>query len=131
MKSCLTGLGCFLSISFSVADRGHSRVLVFAAGSTSPSRVYGQGGSFSSCTATTSATGLSAPVAVAVDSTGGLYVGDFNNKRVLFFTPGNTTASRVYGQTSFTASSYGCGFAMFTYPTGVALDAGNNLYGRI
>ena len=71
--------------------------------------VYGQGGSFTSSTANNggvSATSLSSPVGVAVDGSGGLYVADFSNNRVLHYPAGSTTADAVYGQGgSFTSTT--------------------------
>jgi len=63
-----------------VADTSNSRVLHFPSGSTTADRVYGQGGSFTVQTANTggiSANSLSAPAGLALDSGGGLYVGDY------------------------------------------------------
>jgi len=59
-----------------IADRGNSRVLLFAPNSVTPMRVYGQT-SFTTCTtnqgASASATTLNQPTAVAIDSSGNLY----------------------------------------------------------
>ena len=46
-----------------------------------------------------SATGLNFPLGITVDSSGGFYIADRNNHRVLYFAhDGDTTADRVYGQ---------------------------------
>jgi len=74
---------------------------MFPFGITVATAVYGQGGSFSSGTSNlsgVSASSLSAPYALSLDATGGLYVADGNNNRVLYYPSGSTSAWRVYGQ---------------------------------
>lgn len=111
------------------------RVLVYASGSTTATRVFGQLGSFTSNTANNggvSADSLNAPVAVIVDSSGNVYIADRQNNRVLYYPSGSTTASRVYGQLgSFTtnaANNGGVSADSLNAPTGLALDASGNLY---
>lgn len=91
-----------------VADQINNRVLFFPAGATTATRVYGQLGDFTTNTANKggiSPDSLSGPTGVAVDPFNGLYVADLNNARVLYFEPGSTTASRVYGQPDFTSAT--------------------------
>jgi sugar lactone lactonase YvrE len=97
--------------------------------------VYGQAGSFTSSTANNggvSANSLSNPRRVALDSSGNLYVSDYNNNRVLFYPAGSTTATRVYGQnssfTSNTANNGGISATSLNQPKSVAVDASGNLY---
>jgi hypothetical protein len=97
-----------------LADRDNHRVLYFAPdGNTTADRVYGQFGSFTSVVANNdgngnaggpSAQNLASPRALVLSSTGGLYVADSANHRVLYFAPdGDTTADWVFGQAgSFT-----------------------------
>src|SRR5918996_1154697 len=59
--------------------------------------VYGQP-DFASNAVGHNANGLSFPIGLALDSSGDLYIADRNNSRILYFTSGNTTADRVYGQ---------------------------------
>jgi sugar lactone lactonase YvrE len=79
-----------------------------------------------------SADSLSAPDSVALDSSGDLYVVDFNNNRVLFYPAGSTTATRVYGQagsfTTNTPNKGGLSADSLDAPVGVALDSSGNLY---
>ena len=92
-----------------VVDDGNSRVLFYPAGSTTATRVYGQNGSFTTNQENNggvSANSLRLPAGVALDSSGGLYVADWGNNRVLFYPAGSTTATRVYGQGgSFTTNT--------------------------
>lgn len=81
-----------------------------------------------------SATSLGAPMGVAVDSSGNLYVADAGNNRILAFTApitSNMAASRVFGQPNFTsniANNGGSGPASLHRPIGIAIDSNGNLY---
>ena len=84
-----------------VADEANNRVLFYPSGSTTATRVYGQGGSFTSNTPDAggvTASSLYQPYGLAVDSGGNLYVSDYQNNRVLYYPSGSTTATQVYGQ---------------------------------
>ena len=118
-----------------VADGNNNRLLFFAEGSTTPTRVYGQQGSFSSATANlggVSADSLSGPEGVAIDSENGVYVSDRSNHRVLYYPAGSTTATRVYGQggdfTANTANNGGVSADSFNFPAGLSLDGDDNLF---
>ena len=118
-----------------VADQDNNRVLFYPSGSTTATRVYGQGGSFTTNNPNNggvSANSLAYPRGVAPDSSGNLYVSDGGNSRVLFYPSGSTTATRVYGQLgSFTTNTPGNGGISadsLDYPPGVALDSSGNLY---
>jgi hypothetical protein len=65
-------------------------------------------------------TGLSAPLGVAVDSAGTLYVGDTGNNRVLKLSPGT---SNVNCASSCTALGSG-----LTAPLGLSTDVSGNVY---
>ncbi|NWF71339.1 MAG: hypothetical protein HXY40_19840 [Chloroflexi bacterium] len=127
-----------------VSDSSNHRVLYFApGGDTTADRVYGQLGSFSSGAenngSTASADTLNFPRGLALDSSGGLYVADRENHRVLYFAnDGDTTADRVYGHNgsfiSVVANDDGTGnsgapsASSFNQPPSVALDAAGGLY---
>ncbi len=118
-----------------VADGGNNRVLFYPQGSTTPTRVYGQNGSFTSNSpnigGAVSANGLSNPIGVVVDSSGDLYVADQNNNRVLFYPVGQTTPTRVYGQPGFNTGGQnfgGISASSLFDPWGLAVDAGGGLY---
>lgn len=118
-----------------VSDSNNNRVLFYPAGATIPTRVYGQGGSFTTGIANVAgvnASSLSAPEGLALDTSGGLYVADTDNARVLYFPAGQTTATRVYGQQgSFSTNSPnrgGISAQSLHSPMGVALDGSGGLY---
>jgi hypothetical protein len=110
------GLALDSSGGLYVADRENHRVLFFAAdGDTTADNVYGHSGSFSSVVGNDDGAGSSStptadnflqPPSIALDGSGGLYVADRDNSRVLYFAPdGDTTADWVYGQFgSFTSA---------------------------
>jgi len=112
-----------------IADSSNSRVLYYAGISTTATRVYGQGGSFTTNTANNgglSANSLDHPFGLAVD-TGGLYIADYWNSRVLYYSGASTTATRVYGRCgSFTGNNCVVPFSADTIGAapGVAVDAG-------
>ena len=118
-----------------VADYGNNRVLYYPAGSTTATRVYGQGGSFTTNTTNNggiSANSLDLPAAVALDGNDNLYVADQYNNRVLFYPSGSTTATLVYGQVAASPpaarTTAGSAPTAYAFPTGVALDSSGNLY---
>jgi sugar lactone lactonase YvrE len=152
-----TGVAVDPSGNLYVADGGNSRVLeypnpftacsgVFPCVGGPADLVFGQGGSVTSntCDSDTEDSGstsidLCSPIGVAVDASGNLYVADSGNNRVLEYnTPltAGVTASTVFGQGgSFTSNS--CDFDTIDGsstavdlcgPSGVALDASDNLY---
>ncbi|MBC7813807.1 MAG: NHL repeat-containing protein [Burkholderiales bacterium] len=131
-----------------IADSSNNRILHFSGDSTTADRVYGHAGSFTSgvvndngtgSTGTPNADSLNFPRGMALDASGGLFVADRENHRVLYFAnDGNTTADRVYGQfgsfTSNVANNNGSGAVGTTSadslfsPRGVAVDETGALY---
>lgn len=78
-----------------------------------------------------SATSLSAPTSLAVDSLGNLFVIDSGNYRLLLFSKGSTVAICVFGQTSMSVANQYCpggGFATVCSPAAVAVDFNDNVY---
>jgi sugar lactone lactonase YvrE len=68
-----------------------------------------------------------------LDISGGFYVSDELNNRVLFFPAGSSVATRVYGQSSFAVGSANAGgsnptAATLNSPHGLAMDASGKLY---
>ena len=115
-----------------VADAGNNRVLFFPAGTTTPARIYGQHGDYTTYDVNKggrSADTFFTPRSLALDSKGNLYVADRNNNRVLMFPPESTTAIRVYGQGgNFTTGGPVFSATGLAGPEGVALDRHDNLY---
>ena len=106
-----------------------------SAQSTTADVVYGQLGSFTTNNygaGGINANSLAGPQAVALDSSGNLYVADTYDNRVLFYPAGSTTATRVYGQlgsfTTGTVNNGGISANSLEYPYGVALDGSGNVY---
>ncbi|MES0489396.1 MAG: NHL repeat-containing protein [Leptospirales bacterium] len=117
-----------------VADNSNCRVLYYASGSTSASRVYGQDGSLWANICNSGGItpdSLNSPTGVALDSSGNLYVADAFNNRVLYYNSSSVSASDVYGQfgdfTSGTANNLGLSEESLNVPYGVAIDSGGGL----
>lgn len=124
-----------------VADTSNNRVLEYNTPFTTGTvadRVFGQRGSFTTNTCNRhliAADSLCGPVRVALDASGNLYVSDSGNNRVLEYNApltGGDTADLVFGQlgsfSTGTCNKGGLGAASLCAPTGVAIDAGGNVY---
>ncbi|MFZ1280863.1 MAG: T9SS type A sorting domain-containing protein [Ignavibacteriaceae bacterium] len=120
-----------------VADRDNHRILRFDNASTKLSGANADGvlgqPNFTSNTAGTTASLLSAPTSVFVDGNGILWVCDKDNNRVLRFNnaagkPNGSNADGVLGQTDFTSSTGGTTAAMFDAPWGVYVDVTGKLW---
>jgi len=127
-----------------VADYNNSRVLGYSnatlfANNAPASLVIGQPDLYSSgCNQTNGPEGantLCNPQGVAVDKSGNLYVADYNNSRVLEYTPpflswhvANQAASVVLGQSTFGTHNNVTSINGLSNPTGVALDGSGRLY---
>ncbi len=91
-----------------IADSQNAQVKVFDQpfadnDFTTPDRTFGQQhvSNCASTGATTSATTLSCPIDVAVDSSGNLFISDTPNHRVLGYVAGESAPTTVYGQADF------------------------------
>jgi sugar lactone lactonase YvrE len=77
---------------------------------------------------------LNKPTQVALDSTGGLYVADRNNNRIVYYPPYTQTgtngahAVRVFGQRGFTTSGSSTTASGFHGAGGVAVDKRGNVF---
>ncbi len=121
-----------------VVDFYNNRVLEYLTPLTSQTagRVFGQAGSFTTGTYTTTPTAntLTNPISVAVDSAGDVYIGDRGMHRILEYDPpnSNTTANRVFGQlgslTTGTFNNGGIGADSLGDFNGIGVDAAGNLY---
>jgi DNA-binding beta-propeller fold protein YncE len=126
-----------------VADTGNNRVLVFSTSSITngmnASYELGQpsgANAFTTATAATSASGISAPTDVKYDSTNTrLFVADAANNRVLVFSTSSIangeSASYELGQasggTAFTTATAGDTQSGLTTPVGLAYDSADTL----
>ncbi|TGL88639.1 hypothetical protein EHQ68_08340 [Leptospira congkakensis] len=104
-----------------ITDSAATRVLYFSGSNTTASRVIGQL-NFNQNISHVTSSNFAFPLGLAKDSSG-LYIGDLNNLRVLYFEGTNNTASRVYGQVDFTtASPTSAAVNTITGPYGMAAD---------
>lgn len=88
----------------------------------------GLAGAFGSTDATGSAARFSAPVGVACDSGGNVYVADTDNHTVRKITPAGVVTT-LAGLAGSSGSTNGNGSnARFYYPRGVAVDGSDNIY---
>ena len=117
---------------FYVADYGNNRVLHFPSAGNNrvgpqADRVYGQP-DYTSNAVGHGAIELNYPHGVAVDLTGGLFVADTFNNRVLHYPQGSTTPDRVYGQPTYVSKeSNGVSPITLAHPEGLVVD-GTGLY---
>jgi len=127
------GLSFDTSGNLWVADESNNRVLMFKppfATGMAASLVIGQT-DFSGSTSGTSQTTLFEPSGLAFDPSGGFWISDGINHRVLMFRPPFTTgmaASLVIGQTDFNSNSPGTSQTALRYPNGIGFDAVGNLW---
>lgn len=113
-----------------ITDPNNHRLLFFEWDSTTATRVYGQGGDFTTQALnypSLAESGLYIPYAIATDGVG-IYIADAGNNRVLYYAGTSTTATRVYGQGGNFATSNdnkgGISASSLYYPCGLAVDAG-------
>ena len=125
-----------------VADNANNRALEYDNPLTTDGvadRVFGQGGSFTTNTCNlggTSAASLCNPQALALDSTGNLYIADGNNRVLEYDTPLTTdaVADRVFGQPDFISGGPGCNqgdgptASTLCNPSGGVVDGSGRLY---
>jgi uncharacterized protein (TIGR03437 family) len=128
------GLAVSPAGSLYVSVPTENRVMVFDAGSTTASTVFGQptltGSQSNSATyPLASPNGLSSPSDVKVDSRGRVFIADSGNNRVVGFAAGSRSATEVWGQPNFT----GVGRnqikpASMAIPNSVAIDYSESPY---
>jgi sugar lactone lactonase YvrE len=112
-----------------VTDPVHNRVLFFTAPSANATRVYGQSTFTSGSSGGATPTGLNTPCAVALDSSGNLYVADTLTYRTLFYPAGSTAATREYGQAGLNSYYAGpAGAGTFYRPAGIVPDSSGGVY---
>ena len=110
-----------------VADTGNSTVRLITPSGT-VSTLAGSAGQFGFADGIGAAARLNAPLGVAVDSTGNLYVADTNNFAIRKITPAGVVTT-LAGEAGVSGYVYGpAAAARFNYPSGVAVDSVGNLY---
>jgi hypothetical protein len=111
-----------------VADSSNNRVLFYPVGSTTATRVYGQGGNMGTSGSGCDANSLSYPTGVTVTSSG-VYITDQSNNRVLYYAGISTTATAVWGQPDLaTCNSDSTSATALSSPYAVAVDASGALF---
>jgi sugar lactone lactonase YvrE len=125
-----------------VCDEANNRVLRFSSAAAATNgaaaeAVFGQP-DLTTATANTgglSATSLSDPAGIFVDSNGALWVADAGNNRVLRFdgatgsvSLATATADQVIGQVNFTTSTSGLTLVTLNNPRDVSTDSSGNLW---
>ncbi len=131
---CPSGLAFDSKGNLWVSDYDNSRIVEFKAPFTSgmaATVALGQTDLVSS-NCTTSATGLCYPYeGVAFDSKGNLFVGDYDNCRIVEYKPPFSTgmaASIAIGQTDLNSSNCGTTASSLDSPLGLAFDSKGNLW---
>lgn len=109
-------------------DAANQRALYYPKNTTTASVVYGQPGFTTGTPGSTSAASLNNPQSIATSPEGGLYISESATHRVLYFPPGSTTATRVYGQTNFSSVVTFTTNVNLYGPMGITLDSDGGLY---
>jgi len=126
--------GSGVNLKIYIADKDFNRVLIFSQITTNgqpADLVLGQS-SFNTSSASTSRSGLAAPLGLVLDSNNYLYVADSNNNRIMIWTSEITIngqeADKVLGQTWFTSNTPGTSRSTLRYPYDVGLNSSGYLY---
>lgn len=142
--SATTSTGMFFPSSVAVSgttlwvcDADNNRILRFdnaasLANGAAAGGVLGQSG-FTTKTTALTATGLNEPIQVYASTSGGLWVADAVNIRVLLYNnaaslANGSAANLVLGQTTFTTATTGTTVNKFKAPDGVAGDGNGAIY---
>ena len=111
-----------------VADTGnHTIRLITSAGAVST--IAGTAGSYGSADGTGAAARFNAPVAVALDGAGNLFVADYNNSTIRKIVLSSGAVTTLAGMAGSYGATDGTGMAAtFNGPQGIAIDGSGNLY---
>jgi sugar lactone lactonase YvrE len=121
------GIAVDLSNNIYVADTGNNTIRKITSGGL-VSTLAGLAGYFGSIDGTNSAVRFNGPQGLATDSSGNIYVADYNNEVIREITPAGQS-STLAGLAGVWGSVDGSNnTARFFGPAGVAVDAGGNVY---
>lgn len=122
-----TGIAVDASGNLFIADSHNQRIRKVTGTTISTIAGTGSAGFSGDGGAATSAM-LNLPSAVAVDSSGNVYVADTNNHRIRKVTGATITTMAGNGEQNFTGDGGAATSATLDSPTGVAVDASGNVY---
>jgi sugar lactone lactonase YvrE len=122
-----TGVAVDASGNLYIADSHNHRIREVSNGTITTLAGNGTPG-FSGDGGLASAAQLSLPTAVAVDSSGAIYIADTNNQRVREIRRGTITTIAGNGEEFFAGDGAAATSAVLDTPTGVAVDAAGNVY---
>lgn len=112
-----------------IADYSNQRIREVVAASGNITTVAGTGtAGFSGNAGAATAALLSAPIAIALDSTGNLYICDSGNNRIRKVAGGNISTIAGNGTAGSTGDNAAATSAELANPTGVAVDASGNVF---
>ncbi|TGL86905.1 hypothetical protein EHQ68_16605 [Leptospira congkakensis] len=106
----------------------NKRLLVFPNGSIVPNRVLGVPDFVTSGSGAASASNFNLPMDVSFESSGGMYVSDFGNNRVLYFPKDANIATEVYGQPNFIMNGSGQTASNLNTNRGIVADSVGGIY---
>lgn len=122
-----SGVGVDASGNVYIADTANHLIRLMTP-SGAVSTVAGSGAVAGSADGTGSAASFNLPSAVAVDGSGNVYVADYNNHTIRRIAPGGVVTT-LAGAAGSPGGADGVGAAArFSYPRGIAVDAGSNVY---
>lgn len=128
-----SGIAFDLQDNLWVADQGNNRIVMFPRGQNVASRVIGQT-DFTGRDRGTGPNRLNGPEGVALDALASVYILDVVNNRLLRYDPESpatgASASAVWGQANFIATSAGLGPSQFNLPSAMTIDTAGNLVRR-
>ncbi len=112
-----------------IADYANQRIREVVASSGTIVTVAGNGtAGFTGDSGAATAAQISAPTAIAVDSSGNLYICDSGNNRIRKVSSGNITTIAGSGTAGNTGDNAAATSAQLANPNGIAVDASGNVY---